>query len=52
MTKPSWNRVKSFRANVVDLDCDNLLTRNRPVIQLWCPRSKLNMDDFSVLAGP
>ena len=25
MTKPSWNRVKSFRANVVDLDCDNLL---------------------------
>ena len=28
------------------------LTPDRPLIQLWCPRSKLNMDDFSVLAGP
>ena len=25
------------------------LTRNRPLIRLWCPRPKLNMDDFSVL---
>ena len=24
----------------------------RPVIQLWCPRPKSNMDDFSVLSGP
>ena len=31
---------------------DKSLTRNRPLIQLWCPRSKLNMDDFSVLACP
>ena len=27
------------------------LTRNRPEIRLWCPRPKLNMDDFSVLAA-
>ena len=24
------------------------LTRNRPLIRLWCPRSKSNMDDFSI----
>ena len=24
------------------------LTRNRPLIRLWCPRTKSNMDDFSV----
>ena len=30
----------------------NILTRNRPVTQLWCPRPKSNMDDFSVLSGP
>ena len=28
--------------------CQNDLTRNRPLIRLWCPRSKLNMDDFSI----
>ena len=28
------------------------LTRNRPLIQLWCPRPKSNMGDFSVLSGP
>ena len=29
-----------------------ILTRNRPEIQLWCPRPKLNMDDFSILSCP
>ena len=29
----------------------NQLTPNTPLIQLWCARSKLNMDDFSVLKG-
>ena len=24
------------------------LTRNRPVTQLWCPRPKSNMGDFSI----
>ena len=24
------------------------LTRSRPLIRLWCPRSKSNMDDFSI----
>ena len=28
------------------------LTRNRPVTQLWCPRPKSNMGDFSFLSGP
>ena len=28
-----------------------VLTRNRPQIQLWCPRPKSNMYDFSVLSG-
>ena len=28
------------------------LTHNRPLIQLWCPRPKSNMGDFSFLSGP
>ena len=31
---------------------NNFLTDCMRQIQLWCPRSKLNMDDFSVLGGP
>ena len=28
--------------------CYISLTRNRPLIRLWCPRSKSNMDDISI----
>ena len=26
----------------------NILTHNRPLIRLWCPRTKSNMDNFSI----
>ena len=33
------------------LEAKEALTRNSPLIRLWCPRPKSNMYDFSVLDG-
>ena len=51
-TNPCYSLNKIEGTPILKLVMVKRLTDPRPLIQIWCPRSKLNMDDLSVLAGP